>query len=141
MTAEGYLLVLLQGYVGVSDVCVMGLNQNRGQKIFLRLRTDDLKVRTTVSLPHQVEVVYILLVIGGRGWLSLLSPCAARDQGFRKMLSIRKVLYHELSHMENDEHDDKFYILMREIERDVNAYNQAGRALGGAARYGSARVA
>lgn len=32
-----------EGQVGVSDVCVMGLNQNSGQKILLRLRTDDLQ--------------------------------------------------------------------------------------------------
>jgi WLM domain len=29
--------------VGVSDVCVMGLNENHGQTIRLRLRTDDLQ--------------------------------------------------------------------------------------------------
>lgn len=29
--------------VGVSDKCVMGLNQNHGMKILLRLRTDDLQ--------------------------------------------------------------------------------------------------
>jgi predicted metal-dependent hydrolase len=50
------------------------------------------------------------------------------------MLSIRKVLYHEMAHNEHSEHDDKFYMLMREIERDVLAYNASGRALGGAAR-------
>ena len=43
-----------EGLVGVSEVCVMGLNENRGQRIRLRLRTDDL-------------------------------------QGFRKILSIKKV--------------------------------------------------
>lgn len=31
----------LQGYVGVSSSCLMGLNRNRGQSIHLRLRTDD----------------------------------------------------------------------------------------------------
>jgi hypothetical protein len=71
------------GYVGVSDVCVMGLNQNHGQKILLRLRTDDLK-------------------------------------GFRKYLSIKKVLYHELAHNIYSEHDGNFYILMRAIEKDAN---------------------
>jgi hypothetical protein len=71
------------GYVGVSDVCVMGLNQNHGQKILLRLRTDDLK-------------------------------------GFRKYLSIKKVLYHELAHNIYSEHDGNFYILMRSIEKDAN---------------------
>lgn len=32
-----------EGQVGISEVCVLGLNQNHGQKILLRLRTDDLK--------------------------------------------------------------------------------------------------
>eukprot|EP01034_Spumella_vulgaris_P027073 gene27073-33743_t len=32
-----------EGYVGVSETCVMGLNKNKGQSILLRLRTDDLK--------------------------------------------------------------------------------------------------
>ena len=49
------------GKVGESAVCVMGLNENKGQRIELRIRTDDLK-------------------------------------GFRKILSIRKVLFHELAH-------------------------------------------
>ena len=71
-----------EGYVGVSDVCVMGLNENHGQRILLRLRTDDL-------------------------------------QGFRKPLTIRKVLYHELAHNVHSEHDDAFYILMRQIEREA----------------------
>lgn len=30
-----------QGQVGVSEMCVMGLNRNAGQEILLRLRTDD----------------------------------------------------------------------------------------------------
>jgi hypothetical protein len=66
----------------VSDVCILGLNKNKGQEILLRLRTDDLK-------------------------------------GFRKLLTIKKVLYHELAHNEHSDHDDKFYILMRQIEREV----------------------
>mmetsp|Transcript_25781 Transcript_25781/g.30384 ORF Transcript_25781/g.30384 Transcript_25781/m.30384 type:complete len:382 (+) Transcript_25781:62-1207(+) len=32
-----------EGKVGESEVCIMGLNRNKGQKILLRLRTDDLK--------------------------------------------------------------------------------------------------
>lgn len=32
-----------EGKVGVSPVCVLGVNINRGQEISLRLRTDDLK--------------------------------------------------------------------------------------------------
>eukprot|EP01041_Mallomonas_annulata_P004627 gene4627-9187_t len=72
-----------EGYVGVSEVCVMGLNENAGQRILLRLRTDDL-------------------------------------QGFRKHLSIRKCLYHELAHNVHSDHDDNFYILMRQIEKEAS---------------------
>jgi hypothetical protein len=60
----------------------LGLNENRGQRIFLRLRTDDLK-------------------------------------GFRKILSIRKVLYHELAHNVHSDHGDNFFMLMRQIEREA----------------------
>jgi hypothetical protein len=38
--------------------------------------------------------------------------------GFRKILSIRKVLYHELAHNVFSEHDDDFFQLMRQIERE-----------------------
>lgn len=78
-----------EGKVGQSDVCVMGLNQNKGQKILLRIRTDDLK-------------------------------------GFRKMLSIRKVLFHELAHNVHSEHDDDFFQLMRQIERECNEMDWTG---------------
>lgn len=72
-----------EGKVGESPVCVMGLNENRGTKILLRLRTDDLA-------------------------------------GFRKMLSIRKVLYHELAHNVHSDHGAKFFQLMRQIERECH---------------------
>jgi WLM domain len=70
-----------EGKVGESEVCVMGLNRNKGQQILLRIRTDDLK-------------------------------------GFRKILSIREVLYHELSHNVHSEHDGKFFQLMRQIKKE-----------------------
>ena len=81
-----------EGYVGVSDVCIMGLNEGNGIRILLRLRTDDLK-------------------------------------GFRKILSIRKVLFHELAHNVHSEHDSNFYMLMRQIEREVVELDwRAGKA-------------
>ena len=70
-----------EGKVGESAICVMGLNENKGQRIKLRIRTDDL-------------------------------------QGFRKPLTIRKVLYHELAHNVHSEHNQDFFVLMRQIERD-----------------------
>merc|ERR1712181_3865 len=69
-----------KGKMGKSEVCVMGLNRNKGQQILLRIRTDDL-------------------------------------QGFRKMLSIREVLYHELAHNVHSEHNNEFFQLMRQIKR------------------------
>ena len=56
-----------QGKVGISPVCVLGLNVNRGQEIKLRLRTDDLrgfrkydKIRETLihELAHMVSVLW-----------------------------------------------------------------------------------
>ncbi|CAI5729284.1 unnamed protein product [Peronospora effusa] len=85
------------GKVGVDPVCVLGLNQNKGQKILLRLRTDDLL-------------------------------------GFRKYLSIKKVLFHELSHNVHSEHDQKFYQLMRQVEKECNELDwtiSGGAAVGG----------
>ena len=75
-----------EGFVGVSGVCVLGLNQNKGQRILLRLRTDAL-------------------------------------EGFRNMLTIKKVLCHELAHNEHSEHNDSFYRLMRVIERESNEFD------------------
>lgn len=92
-----------EGQVGVDPVCVLGLNENKGQRILLRIRTDDLL-------------------------------------GFRSMVSIRATLCHELAHNVYGDHDDKFYILMRQIERDVVALDwrkSKGQILGGdrGARY------
>lgn len=85
-----------EGKVGESEVCIMGLNQNKGQKILLRLRTDDLK-------------------------------------GFRKILSIRKVLFHELAHNVHSEHDGEFFKLMRKVEKECNEldWTKDGNKLGG----------
>jgi hypothetical protein len=85
-----------EGKVGESEVCVMGLNQNKGQKILLRLRTDDLK-------------------------------------GFRKILNIRKVLFHELAHNVHSEHDGKFFQLMRQVEKECNEldWTRDGHVTGG----------
>ena len=66
------------GMVGVSEVCVLGLNTNFGQVIHLRLRIDDLS-------------------------------------GFRKLLNIRHVLYHELAHNERSEHDGEFNRIVRQV--------------------------
>lgn len=89
-----------KGKVGVSPVCTLGVNVNRGQEISLRLRTDDLL-------------------------------------GFRKFLSIKKVLYHELAHMEISEHTDEFFELCSLIEREANSLDwtrKKGRSVGGQAR-------
>jgi len=71
-----------KGKVGKSEVCLMGLNENKGQTIRLRIRTDDLK-------------------------------------GFRKVLSIKKVLFHELAHNVFTGHDQNFFGLLRQIEKEA----------------------
>jgi hypothetical protein len=86
-----------EGKVGESEVCILGLNRNKGQEILLRIRTDDLK-------------------------------------GFRKILSIRKVLFHELAHNVYSEHDSNFFQLNRQIEKECNELDwrrQDGNMLGG----------
>uniref|UniRef100_A0A7S1BJE0 WLM domain-containing protein n=1 Tax=Corethron hystrix TaxID=216773 RepID=A0A7S1BJE0_9STRA len=88
MTKHGWSVGCLaemypDGRVGQDPVCVMGLNENKGQRILLRLRTDDLK-------------------------------------GFRKILSIRKVLFHELAHNVHSNHGTKFFVLMRQVEKECN---------------------
>ncbi|KAJ8614617.1 hypothetical protein CTAYLR_008987 [Chrysophaeum taylorii] len=87
------------GKVGVDPVCVLGLNESHGQRIKLRLRTDDLR-------------------------------------GFRKLLGLKKVLYHELAHNERSEHDAIFYGIVSDIDRDATKAAGAAataRRLGGAA--------
>lgn len=41
-------------------------------------------------------------------------------RGFRKLLSIRKVLFHELAHNVHSEHNQDFFQLMRQIESECN---------------------
>jgi hypothetical protein len=84
-----------EGKVGESEVCIMGLNKNRGQEICLRIRTDDL-------------------------------------HGFRKPLSIRQVLYHELAHNVHSEHNSDFFQLMRQIEQECEQVRQELGVGGGA---------
>lgn len=52
-----------EGYVGVSDVCVMGLNENKGQKILLRLRTDDLKGFRKILSIRKVRFFQLIIAI------------------------------------------------------------------------------
>lgn len=64
MTSHGWRVGLLsemppEGRVGVSAVCVLGFNVNRGQEISLRLRTDDYRgfrkyLRIRETLLHEL---------------------------------------------------------------------------------------
>jgi WLM domain len=44
-------------------------------------------------------------------------------QGFRKILNIRKVLYHELAHNVYSDHDSNFFQMMRQIENECTEYD------------------
>jgi hypothetical protein len=61
---------------------ILGYNQNKGQVIALRLRTDDLK-------------------------------------GFRHYNDIKKVLVHELTHMVHSAHDNNFWSLNRQLNKEI----------------------
>ena len=39
-----------QGKVGVSAMCILGYNTNKGQEIALRLRTDDMQVELSINI-------------------------------------------------------------------------------------------
>ena len=72
-----------EGKVGVSPVCILGVNINAGQEISLRLRTDDLRgfrrygrIRETLihELAHMVGCSHPMSA------LSLSAPISAADQ-------------------------------------------------------------
>jgi len=73
-----------EGKVGISEVCILGLNENKGQTISLRIRTDDLK-------------------------------------GFRNYGNIKNVLLHELTHNQFSEHNDDFWMLFRQLQREAES--------------------
>lgn len=58
-----------EGKVGVSPVCILGVNINAGQEISLRLRTDDLQVR----IPD-VKLILFLKSNISRG----VAPCSGK---------------------------------------------------------------
>jgi hypothetical protein len=47
-------------------------------------------------------------------------------RGFRKILNIRKVLYHELAHNEHSEHNGVFFQLMRQVEHECTTMDWTG---------------
>jgi hypothetical protein len=48
--------------------------------------------------------------------------------GFRKILNIRKVLYHELAHNVHSAHDGKFFQLNRQVEKECTEMDWTGGA-------------
>jgi len=86
-------------------LCALGLNEGRGARISLRLRTDD-----------------------GAGFRRAASGFALDGLG------VLDVLYHELAHIEqagDAPHSPAFYALEREVKRAADGYWGEGRALGG----------
>lgn len=61
-------------------------------------------------------------------------------KGFRKILSIKKVLYHELAHNVHSDHNGDFYMLMRQVEKEaalLDWRNASGNTTGYASRNSS----
>lgn len=103
--------------MGVSDVCVMGLNEGKGLRILLRLRY----IQLILFLYLFYQLVGSTLLSSFTYSFSLFSIYFRTDdlKGFRKIQSIRDVLFHELAHNEHSDHDGQFYMLMRQIKREV----------------------
>ena len=49
-------------------------------------------------------------------------------RGFRKILSVRKVLYHALAHNDISAHNTRFFELMRRVEREAHERQKRGAA-------------
>lgn len=113
-----------KGDVG-TDVCLMGLNKNKGQEILLRVRTDDLQgfrkylrcVAPTATAPPPVACLFTPV-------------CSC----LRCVVSIKEVLWHELAHNVYSEHDNDFKAFMSQLRREGNAMDwtkSRGHAVGG----------
>lgn len=66
-------------------------------------------------------------------YLFLLNVRTDDLKGFRKIQSIRDVLFHELAHNEHSDHDGQFYMLMRQIKKEVTELdwrNSKGKTTG-----------
>ncbi|PWA53518.1 hypothetical protein CTI12_AA444200 [Artemisia annua] len=123
-----------EGYVGVSPVCILGLNKNQGEEISLHLRTDDLKgfrkypsIKKTLlhELAHMVfskhDAKFYALDSQNQGEEISLRLRTDDLKGFRKYQSIKKTLLHELAHMVFSEHDAKFYALDSQLNKEAAA--------------------
>ncbi|OLL21817.1 Ubiquitin and WLM domain-containing metalloprotease [Neolecta irregularis DAH-3] len=93
----GHLTELDPAQYTMHNSKILGLNQNNGQTILLRLRTDNY-------------------------------------QGFRHFKGIRATLLHELVHNEINEHNERFYALLKVLEKeviDLDPWGGKGHDLGG----------
>lgn len=141
--------------MGVSPVCILGVNINRGQEISLRLRTDDLRGG------------WLLLDSGERGSsgrvaagcgsrrtgtsmqrsrlhrlaanLTLRTPSLPLLPGFRRYDRIKETLLHELAHMVWGEHDNSFKELNSQVLGVGFAFGGGSGGSGGASTQSGSR--
>jgi hypothetical protein len=82
-----------------------------------------------------VDPVCVLGLNKNKGQQILLRLRTDDLKGFRKRLTIRKVLYHELAHNVHSDHDGQFYNLMNQVEKEAASLDWrqgAPNQLGGA---------
>ena len=81
-----------------------------------------------------VDPVCVLGLNKNKGQQILLRLRTDDLKGFRKRLTIRKVLYHELAHNVHSDHDGQFYMLMSQVEKEATSLDWrqgAAQQLGG----------
>ncbi|WFD20730.1 hypothetical protein MCAP1_002982, partial [Malassezia caprae] len=86
--AHGYQVGVLTELLPHENPELLGLNENKGQRILLRVRTDG-------------------------------------ADGMRDYKTTRRVLVHELAHNEISDHPPEFKILNSQLNREVDAYEEA----------------
>jgi len=115
------------------DPGVMGVMQKHGWKVAL---LSEMPPEGKVGLSEKCILGYNR----NRGQEIALRLRTDDWRGFRKYLTIRQTLLHELAHMEYDEHDNLFKALNSRLNVECNNMdwkNMPGRKLGGDAFVGS----
>lgn len=127
-----------EGKVGISPVCLQGVNINAGHEISLRLRTDDLKV-----LPWDYQQTCpgcwscALRFVAGRHCFRCapLQVFRMMLQGFRRYRKIREMLVHKLTHMVWGDHDNNFKELNSQLLRESAHLDWTAQSGGPAGRH------
>ncbi|KUF87534.1 hypothetical protein AM588_10002862 [Phytophthora nicotianae] len=100
-------------------------------------RNQGIQARDAVSTNYRFHAIEPLKNFADKDKAQEILERLANDRGILAVMAkhnIKKVLFHELSHNVHSEHDNKFYQLMRQVEKECNELdwtNSGGAAVGG----------